>query len=328
METMRAAVWTGGRSFELQEQPIPDPGPGQVRVRVHACGVCLTDVHTIDGLLPQTPPPRILGHEWGGTVDAIGTGVTGLEVGLPVACRLANGFAEAAIVDADRVYPLPPGAPLDEVTFVEPLTCCMSAVQNARLVVGSTALITGAGPMGLMLLQLARRGGAARVLVSEPNPLRRELARRLGADAVVDPNADVLAEEVAELTHGKGVDAAFETAGHPVPLNDCLASVGDGGTIVMVGINSVASTFQLPLYAFHRKNLTLRGSYAINGGGGFDQAVNWLGQLDLAPIVSHRFGLAEIAEAFDVARTGRGSKVVVRIGAAADPMAPDPTPSS
>jgi len=81
----------------------------------------------------------------------------------------------------------------------------------------------------------------------------------------------------------------------------------------MVGVNPATATLELPLYPFHRKNLTLRGSYAIHGGGGFEQGVNWLGQLELKPIVSHRFGLADIAEAFDVARMGRGLKVVVEL---------------
>jgi len=319
---MRAAVWTGGRQFEIQELPLPAPGSGQVRIRVHACGVCLTDVHMIDGLLGPTNPPRVLGHEWGGVVDAVGPDVEGIGPGTPVACRAAFGFSEAVVLDTDRVYPLPPRASLDEVTFVEPLVCCMSAVQNARLVVGSTVLITGAGPMGLMLLQLARRGGAARVLVSEPNTRRRHLARRLGADVVVDPTKQSVADAVAQFSAGRGVAAAFETAGQPVPLGDCLAAVGDGGTIVMVGVNPVSARLELPLYQFHRKNLTLRGSYAIHGGGGFDQAVNWLGQLDLAPIISHRFGLTDIAEAFDVARTGRGSKVVVRIAAESPETSP------
>ena len=80
MDSMRAAVWVGGRNFEIQEQPVPTPGDGQVRIRVYACGVCLTDVHTIDGLLGPSMPPRILGHEWGGTVGAIGAGVAGLKV--------------------------------------------------------------------------------------------------------------------------------------------------------------------------------------------------------------------------------------------------------
>jgi L-iditol 2-dehydrogenase len=311
---MRTAVWTGGREFRIEERPVPQPARGQVRVRVHSCGVCMTDVHTIDGNFGQAQPPRVLGHEWGGTVDAIGPDVTGVAIGTPVACGGQGGFSEEAVLAAERAFPLPRGAALDEANFVEPLACCLTAVQNAHLAVGATVLITGAGPMGLMLLQLARRGGAARVLVSEPNQPRRDLARQLGADEAIDPTRESLAEAVAAFTRGNGVDAAFETAGHPAPLDDCLHAVADDGTVVLVGVSPASARLELPIYPFHRRNLTLRGSYGAHGGGPFKQAVNWLGQLELGPIVSHRFELADVAEAFDVARSGRCLKVVVRPG--------------
>jgi threonine dehydrogenase-like Zn-dependent dehydrogenase len=308
---MRCAVWTGGRDFRIEERPLPEPGPGQVRVRVHACGVCMTEVHTIEGQFGQPTPPRVLGHEWGGVVEAVGPDVPGVEVGRPVACAGQSGFAERALVAADRVFPIPPGVALDETAFVEPLVCCIAAVQNARLAVGASVLITGAGPMGLMLVQLARRGGAARVLVSEPSQPRRELALRLGADRAIDPANESLTEAVGAFTDGKGVDAALETAGQPAPLNDCVGAVAEGGTVVIVGVNPASARLDLPLYQFHRRNLTLRGSYGGHGGGGFKTAINWLGQLDLGPLVSHRFELADIAEAFEVARAGRGLKVLV-----------------
>jgi threonine dehydrogenase-like Zn-dependent dehydrogenase len=312
MPTMRCAVWTGGREFQVQEKPIPEPGPGEVRIGVHACGVCMTEVHTIEGYFGEPKPPRIMGHEWGGVVEEIGPGVTGVELGTAVACAGQTGFSEKVVLSADRIFPIPRGASLDDVTFVEPLVCCVAAVQNARLNVGASVLITGAGPMGLMLVQLARRGGAAHVLVSEPNPTRRALALELGADEAVDPTTSSLAEAVAAFTKGAGVDAALETAGHPVPLNDCLNNVAEGGTVVIVGVNPGTARLELPLYQFHRRNLTLRGSYGGHGGsGGFKTATAWLGQLNLQPIISHRFDLADTAEAFDVARTGRGLKVVV-----------------
>lgn len=312
METMRCAIWTGGPEFVIEDRPVPVPGPGEVRVRVHACGVCMTEVHTVAGNFGPGTFPRVLGHEWGGTVDAVGPGVNGNEVGTPVACAGQMGFSEQVVLPSDRVFAIPPGVNLDEIPFVEPLVCCVAAIQNAHLSVGAAVLITGAGPMGLILVQLARRGGAARVLVSEPNPQRREMARQLGADRVVDPTTSSLADAVASFTQGTGVDAALETAGHPVPLNDCLNSVMDGGTVVIVGVNPASARLELPLYQFHRRNLTLRGSYGAHGGsGGFKGAVNWLGQLNLGPIISHRFELAEIAAAFDVARSGRGLKVIV-----------------
>ncbi|MGH2460226.1 MAG: zinc-dependent alcohol dehydrogenase [Chloroflexota bacterium] len=292
---------------------MPDIGPGQVRVRVRSCGVCLTDVHRIEGYFGPPDPPRILGHEYGGQIEAVGNGVDGLEAGMTVACWGAQGFAEYSVVPADRAYPIPPDQSLDHAAFTEPIACCVAAVENARLHVGSLVLIAGAGPMGLLTLQLARRGGAARILVSEPNPTRRALALRLGADRAVDPRAESLAEAVASFTRGDGVDAAFDAAGHPDPLGQCLESVAEGGHVVMVGVPPTTAHLDLPLYRFHRRNLTLTGSYGAIRAGAVRAAVNWLGQLDLDALVSHRFPLVEIASAFEIARAGAGLKVLVEL---------------
>jgi L-iditol 2-dehydrogenase len=221
-----------------------------------------------------------------------------------------GGYADHVVVAANRVFPLPPGVPLDEAAFVEPLACLIAAVENGPIAPGSSALITGAGPMGLMLMQLVRKAGA-RVLVSEPAPVRREMALHLGAERAIDPTQESLADAVGELTGGRGVQTAFETAGHPAPLAQCVESLAAGGTAVVVGVAPATARLDMPLYPFHRKNLTLRGSY---GGGDFAGAAKLLGTLDLQPIVSHRFGLAATAEAFDVARSGRGLKVLVETG--------------
>ena len=315
---MRCAVWVGGPEFRpefrIEERPAPEPGPGQVRVRVHACGVCLTEVHTIQGLFGEPKPPQLMGHEYGGVIDALGPGVPGPEVGTPVACAGRQGYAEHAVLGVDRVYPLPAGVPVEQAALLEPVLCCSTAVQNADLPMGASVLITGAGPMGLLTLQLARRGGAARILVSEPDPARRALALRLGAEQAIDPREANLPQAVATFTHGRGMDAAFECAGLAGPLAECLRAVGQRGTVVMVGVNSKAARLELPLYDFHYRDLRLIGSYGGAGRGGVRAAAEWLGQLDLAPLISHRFDLADIARAFEVARTGQGFKVLVGAG--------------
>jgi len=323
---MRCAVWTGGSDFRLEERPTAPPGPGEVRIRVHACGVCLTEVHMTEGLLPSPlPPPRVLGHEWSGTVVAVGPEVPDVAVGMPVAGAGAGAFAEELIAPADRLFRLPAGVPLDAACFVEPLACCIAAVAVAGLgerptaaatSAGPTALVTGAGPMGLMILQLVRAAGG-RVVVSEPDPPRRALAQRLGAEVVVDPTAERLADAVASVTNGTGVDVALETAGRPAPLADCLDAVRAGGTVVIVGVNPTETRLELPVYRFHRRNLTLRGSYGVRSADDFRAAVAWLGRLDLVALVSHRFGLPDITQAFETARLGQGLKVLVEPGSSA-----------
>ena len=314
MTNMRYAVWTGGRDFHIEEQPVPEPGPGQVRVRVSACGVCMTEVHTIDGLIGKAKPPWVMGHEWGGVIDALGPDVSGLELGTAVACAGQRGFSEYGVLAANRVFPIPAGVPAEESAQVEPLVCCVSAVECGELPPAASILVTGAGPMGLMLIQIARRRGATRVLVSEPNPDRRALALRLGADQAVDPRQTPVREAARAFTQGAGVDVAFETAGNPAPLADCLASVKDYGMAVLVGVDPASARLDLEIYPFHYHNITLRASYGSTRNLGFADAAKWLGQIDVASVVSHRFDLADIAAAFDVARTGRGLKVIVGAG--------------
>lgn len=314
---MRCAIWVGGREFRIEERPEPQPGPGEVRVRVHACGVCLTEVHAIDGLFGHARPPLLMGHEWGGVIDAVGPGVEGLAVGTPVAVAANGGYTEQAVVPAARVYPTPPGVPVEQTALVEPLVCCSIAIQRAAIPMGASMLLTGAGPMGLLIMQIARQGRAARVLVSEPNPARRELAARLGADATVDPRKGSMQEAVVAFTGGGGVQVAVETAAQPAALADCLRAVADGGTVVLVGVNAAAARLDVDLYDLQHRYITLRGSSGRASGVegiGYRAAVNWLDRLQLAPLISHRFELADIAQAFDVARSGRGYKVLVGPG--------------
>lgn len=308
---MRRMMWMGGAAQELQECPTPEPGPGEVRVKVHACGVCMTEVHYAEGLFPTPEPaPFVWGHEWGGTVDAVGPGVSDVTVGMAVAVSSRGGFAEQAVVPAANVVPLPPGVPLDTAIFIEPLACCYASVRAAAPKPGMTALVTGAGPMGQMVAQLTRVAGA-RVLVSDPDAACRQLARELGAEAVVDPVRESLPDAVRAFAGEDGVDIALESAGAGPALSDCLQALRPGGTAIMVGVNSDTATIPFPLWRFHRRQLKLEGVYGSGGVDTFRAAVAMLPQLQLTRMISHRFGLAEIDEAFAVARAGQRGKVLI-----------------
>ncbi len=314
---MRSAVWLGEDRFEVQERPTPAPGSGEVRVGVEVCGVCLTDVHSAEGLFGDLKPPAVLGHEFAGVVEAVGPNVSELAPGDPVVCVGSGGFAEQIVLPVNRVFRVPPGVPIERAALVEPMTACVAAVQGGSIPLGATVLVTGAGPMGLIVLQLARRGGAARVLVSEPDPERRALARRLGAETALDPRQQPVPDMVRSLTDGQGAHVAFETAGHAVPLGECLEAVRHNGTVVVVGVNAANVHLDLDLYRYHPRNLTLRWSWGPAGFGDYARAVPaalpWLSQLQLAELVSHRFRLAEIRDAFAIARERKGLKALVQI---------------
>jgi len=305
---------------------MPEPGPGQVRVKVHACGVCMTEVHYAEGLFPTPEPaPFVWGHEWGGTVDALGPGVTGVETGAAVSVSGRGGFAEYVIVPIENLIPLPAGVPLDACIFVEPLACCYASVQAAAPRPGMTAVVTGGGPMGQMTAQLTRLAGA-RVLLSDPDERCRALAAELGAEATVDPLRESVSDAIrafvgasgsssATLHPGAGsldgVDIALEASGAPAALADCIDAVRPGGTIVMVGVSPESATLPFPIWRFHRRQLKLIGVYGANGIASFHAAAAALPQLSLTGMISHRFGLGQIDEAYALARSGQRGKLLV-----------------
>ncbi len=333
---MRSAMWIGGHDFEIQESPSLDPGPGEVRINVHGCGVCGTDLHVVQGLLGDIEPPMLLGHEYAGTIDAMGEGVGHLSIGDAVTCipagrcemcrnclaglpdssclfqKPTGGFTEQIVVPITKLLPVPAGVDLDVATLAEPLTCCVRAMDVAQVQSGDTALIVGAGPIGLMLLQVAIHSGIRKTIVSEINPSRREMAGQLGADLLVDPTKESLSEAVRDATNGEGVDIAFEVAAVPAALAECIELVKDRGRVVLVGAHSTTAQLPLNLSSFHVRQLSL---VTANGGPWtFKRAVAWLEQLELRPIITHRFDLADTGKAFDLAKSGDVIKALVGPG--------------
>jgi threonine dehydrogenase-like Zn-dependent dehydrogenase len=170
-------------------------------------------------------------------------------------------------------------------------------------------LVTGAGSNGLLIVQLARLAGAAEVIVSEPDAQRRARALDLGADHAVDPASGPPA---LALRDG-GIAVAFESAGNPAALRDCLDAVADDGRVVMFGVHRDTAVLELPLYGFHFRNLSLIGSFGADRAAA-DEAAGLLGTLNTDGLISHRFGLDDIGAAFSAARSGAGLKVLVYPG--------------
>ena len=330
---MRSAMWIGGHDFEIQESQPLEPGPGEVRISVHACGVCGTDLHAIQGLLGVIKPPMLIGHEYAGTINAVGEGVGHLSIGDAVTCIAAGrcdmcrnclaglpdssclfrkptgGFTEQIVIPMTKVLPVPAGVDLGVATLAEPLTCCVRAMDVAHVQSGDTAVIIGAGPIGLMLLQVAIHSGIRKAIVSEINPRRREVAAQLGADITVDPTKESLSDAVQDATNGEGVDIAFEVAAVPALLEECIGLVKDRGRVVIVGAHSTTAQLTINLSSFHIRQLSL---VTANGGPRtFKRAVAWLGQLELRPIITHHFDLADTGTAFDLAKSGVAIKALV-----------------
>jgi 2-desacetyl-2-hydroxyethyl bacteriochlorophyllide A dehydrogenase len=304
-----------------------------VLVEVAACGVCGTDLHLVDGSIPLYRPPRILGHETAGTVVAAGPEARSVAVGTRVAidpnlpcgacffCREAQpymcldrqpaigGFAQYLAVPEQTAHPLPDGLPLHHAALAEPLSCCLHALELASPRAGGTLAVVGAGTIGLLLVQLARRSGAALVAVSEPDPARRELALRLGADLAIDPLAEDPRERLLAVTGGIGVDCAFEAVGAAATAQAAISLPRRGGTVVLVGVAPASAEIALRPYELFERELTIRASFIR--AYEFRRAVALLPVLQIEPLLGERFPLERIRDAFTATATRRGVKSLV-----------------
>jgi len=333
---MKLATWRGGSRFTVDEAPEPVAGPGEVLVDVQAAGICGTDIHATQGLFPWQPP-LVMGHEYSGVIRAVGRGVSARLVGRAVACepsqgcgacpacaagrvsqcpraRRIGGFAERVALPVSCVHPLPRG--LDPVTaaLTEPAACCLAGLEMFRMPRGATVVVIGGGIMGLLTMALAKRRGARRLILSDPIEERRAIARRLGAGIVVDPTAESLADRVKAVTKGVGADVVCEAVGKPELVAEALTLVKTTGILQLVGVNPKGAKLPIDLYDVHYREIRIHGAYGR--GTAFRRALAALPRLRARSLITARFPLARIEEAFAHAAAGRGAKTVITPGAA------------
>ena len=259
---MRAAVYKGNQQLVVEDVPTPTPGAGQVVVRVSYCAICGTDVHAF--LYDIAPPGTVMGHEYSGTVERVGPGVTRWKVGdrvvggggvAPVGSGtpqrvdprynyrtmgFAGGrmraYAEYILMEEWEPIPLPDGVSDEAAALCEPCAVTVRAVRLSQLKLGDSVAVLGAGPIGLFCLQVAKAAGASAVYVSEPVAARAEAARQLGADAVVDPTQKGALDEIVALTGGTGPDVVFECAAAKGTLQDAFDLVRRHGEVLLIAL--------------------------------------------------------------------------------------------
>ncbi|WP_127131139.1 zinc-dependent alcohol dehydrogenase family protein [Georgenia sp. SYP-B2076] len=326
VEMMTAIRLHAPGDLRVDEVPVPDPGPAEVLVRVHRCGICGTDLHIAKGNFPAPNLPLTLGHEFSGTVAALGNQVRDIEIGDPVVVDIntscghcyfctrgqklfckrvaqlgvhtAGGLAEYVLAPASNLHKLPGTVSLDQAAYVEPLACAVHGQDRIGIRSGDRVLIIGGGPMGLAHTTLSRLQGASEVIVSEPDPARRERATRLGADHVIDPFAASLTETLAELTEDIGPDVVIEAVGSIPTYETAVSAVRRGGKILAYGAAPQDAQMSLRPFDVYSKELTLVGSYA----GTYDtwpRAIALLagGRFDPSLIVDSLRPLSEAADA-------------------------------
>ena len=339
---MRAAELIAPLTFRLADMPIEDPGPGEVQVRIGAVGICGSDMHAwSEGAVGTTPNvyPMVLGHEPAGSIIKTGAGVKGLHPGDRGAlepalycyhcefCRsgrhnvcanirfLSNPhypgfFREVVTLPVANFFPIPAEMSFEEAALAEPLAVGLHTVGLASIHAGETVAVFGAGPIGLLTIAALRARGAARVWAVEPLAHRRELARAIGADIVLEPGEAVA--EILKTTGQRGVDCAIDCAAAADTTSQAIQVTRNAGRVALTGIHSTPFV-SLDGSAMRRKELTIFNVRRSNDES--EEALRLLGSdaRRFAPLLTHTRPIDKIDEAFSIAsqyRDGVGKMIV------------------
>lgn len=305
-------------------------------MKVDVCGICGTDIHILEGS-SRSRPPVVLGHEYAGTVEDPGTSSahkTGdtvaidpnISCGVCYYCRrgmehlcenlrslgvdIDGGLAELCIVPEKQLFAIPADLPAAAKAFIEPVSCAVHGIDRAGIRAGDTVAILGCGTVGLLMLQLARNAGAARTIGLEPLARKREIARMLGADFVLDPSAAGAIDSIRDIT-GVGPDVVIECVGKPGTMEQAVSLVRRGGTVEFFGVCPIGTTIPVEPNMIYFRELTITGSY-VNPHT-FSRAIAMLqsGRVRIDAFDLHRFPLEGIDEAFRYQREGLTIKSIV-----------------
>jgi threonine 3-dehydrogenase len=344
-KTMQALVKPAAApGMEMREVPVPSIGPSDVLVAVETASVCGTDLHIYhwdEWAQARIKPPYIPGHEFCGTVAAIGELVTNVQVGdfvsaeMHVACgrckqcrsgqahvcqfvRILGVDADGAFADfvripASNIWKLGPGVPRDFGSLFDPFGNAVHTVLSGDIA-GQTVAVTGCGPIGLFAIAVAKACGASHIFAIEPNQPRRELALRMGARTVLDPAAPGLEQQVCAATGGAGVDVLLEMSGHPSAIAQGFRLLRMGGRASLLGIPSRSIELDLA-NAVIFKGATVHG---INGRKMYEtwfqaEALICDSGIDLSPVITHRLPLAEFDHAMHLLESGEASKILLTV---------------
>jgi L-iditol 2-dehydrogenase len=337
---MKAVLLTHPENIELVELPEEDPGPGEVKLRIEACSVCGSDLEGYHGQHPKMTFPRVMGHEVASVVEAVGAGVTDVQVGDRVAgtgrkacrsceaCRqnrpadctnlggpgfTAHGaYAESMTVVSNRLTQIPENLSFEEAAVAQPVCIANHAVSGrAQIQAGETVLIQGCGPIGLAAMMLAKLRGA-RVISTDIVDYRLQRAHELGADLAINTHTEDLFSPILDLTNGNGVDKVIECVGadQDETLPQAVNAVKNSGLVVVVG-SFANNRATVPIIDFKFSEKALIGSQGMPEG--YEPVFDLMssGQLDVNPLITHRVPLEMAPNALDL--MDRKAEEVVKV---------------
>ena len=349
--TMNAVVLHDADDMRVEQRSVPQPGPGEVLLKVEVASICGTDVKVLHRVLQGQPTGEfIMGHEYAGTVAALGPDVDEFQIGERVAVEVHKGcercencikgwytsclnygnlakghrakgltcdggFAEYAVNHINTLYRLPDNLTFEQACMVTTAASPLWAIDLiGGYVAGETVLILGPGPIGLIAVQLCKALGAERVILSGTRDSRLEVGKRLGADFTINVRTENLADRIREITRGKGADSVLECAGGPTSMQEALENVKRGGRIGVVAWYT--GPVQVDMNLAVRSNVRI---YAARGEGGMNcgrsLALMSAGKITADAIITHHFELDQIHEAFQtyVNRIDNALKVAIHI---------------
>ncbi len=339
---MKALVLVDYNRLEYRDVPTPEIGPGDVLIEVKACGICGSDVHGMDGSTGRRRPPVIMGHEAAGLIARVGRDVRDWAEGgrvtfdstiycgecrfcrtgrinlcdnrrvLGVSCdeyRHDGAFAEYVAVPQRILARLPDGVSFRRAALVEPLSVALHATGRVKIGSDDTAVVIGAGMIGLLVVQTLRAAGCRRIVAVDINTDRLQLAHKLGADEILQAEAVDVPTEIAKITEGRQADIVVEAVGVAAAMHAAVASLRKGGPLVLVG--NVSPEVPLPLQAVVTRELTLYGSCASSGE--YPACLDMIarGTVDVDSLISASAPLADGASWFE--RLGRGNENLMKV---------------
>lgn len=341
---MKAAMYYDIGDVRYEETNVPEIGPGELLVKIGTALTCGTDVKTYKRghpiLIKHTP--ALFGHEYAGTIEEVGAGVKDFEVGMRVVatnsapcgdcffCKkdmpnlcaelkdsLVNGaFAEYIRVPEPVVrwntHPIPESLSFRDAALTEPLACVVHGIEESNIKLGDTVAVIGAGPIGQMLIMLAKKNGASTVIASDLAKLRRDIAKKAGADVVINPSKEDPVERVKDETSSLGADVVIEAVGIPQTWEQAVEMTRDAGTTVLFGGAASGTKFEIDTVRFHYGQLTIKGVFHLKPRH-VEQALKLIiaGDVDPNLLISHEMPLEKINEALDRMSKGQTMKVAI-----------------
>ncbi|MDQ1280703.1 MAG: hypothetical protein QG670_1966 [Thermoproteota archaeon] len=337
---MKAALLYGPRDLRVEVVDIPQMTDDFALIKIMACGVCPTDLRTYIGSRASTTSgPRRIGHEWVGEVIEVGKNITRVKVGDRVAINnkipcgncyyctngadhlctnlfgagrvISGGDAQYGVATDKALYQIPDNVSWEEAAFAEPVSCVMNGIDNCNIKLGDDVLIVGAGPMGLLNMQIAKLKGG-RIIMSDIIDERLAKAKEMGADEVINSSTGDFTKMVKDLTGGRGADVVVVSVGNRIAETQGLSAAGKNSTVIFFGGTWPETKIEIDPNFFHYNEVKLTGSSNFNYGV-FPRSLKLMSSklIKLEPIISHRLPLDRVKEGFELVEKKGGMKVMI-----------------